>query len=140
MSLARYDAAVDGGIYLVIFQLERSQTITIGRLGRSPFRAGHYLYVGSAQRNMRSRLARHARRRKPLRWHIDYLAARARFVGALMMIGGDKSLECRLAGVLAKHHPRVVPGFGSSDCRCGGHLFRVTSSRGSDGQTAKGGL
>ena len=44
-------------------------------------------------------------------------------VGALV-IDGSKSLECRLAAMLARHYPRPIPRFGASDCRCGGHLFR----------------
>ena len=112
------------GIYLAIFHLPRTQAITIGRLGRFTFPAGIYVYVGSAQRNLQARLARHAKRRKPLRWQIDYLSVKAKFLGALM-IDGPKSMECRLAAMLAKHYPRAVPRFGASDCRCGGHLFGV---------------
>lgn len=121
---------MEGGVYLVIFQLVSSQTITIGRLGRFDFADGHYVYVGSAQRNMEARVARHARRRKPLRWHIDYLAASAEFKGAMMLFGAGKSLECSLAEMLARHHPRCVPGFGASDCRCGGHLFYIEADAG----------
>ena len=110
------------GIYFAIFHLPRTQAITVGRLGRFTFCRGHYLYVGSAQRNLQARLARHARQHKILRWQIDYLSVRARFVGALL-IDGPKSLECKLAAVLAQHYPRPVTGFGASDCRCGGHLF-----------------
>jgi len=110
------------GIYLAIFRLPHTQTITIGQLGRFRFGAGIYLYVGSAQRNLQARLARHARSRKTFRWQIDYLSTKAEFLGALM-IEGPKSLECKLAALLAKHYPRPVPRFGASDCWCGGHLF-----------------
>ena len=113
---------MNSGIYLAIFHLPRPQVITVGRLVRFTFQSGYYLYVGSAQRNLEARLARHARRHKTLRWQIDYLSVKAKFVGALM-IGGPKSLECKLAALLAKHYPRAVPGFGASDCHCGGHLF-----------------
>ena len=113
---------MNSGIYLAIFHLPRTQAITVGRLGRFKFQPGYYLYVGSAQRNLYARLARHARRRKILRWQIDYLSVKAQFIGALM-IDGPKNLECKLAALLAKHCPRTVPGFGASDCRCGGHLF-----------------
>lgn len=115
-------APILSGVYVAIFDLPRPRTIAIGRLGRFRFSAGRYLYVGSAQRNLQQRLARHARRRKPLRWHIDYLACHARFVGALIFEApGD--LECRLAAMLARSCARPVDGFGASDCRCGGHVF-----------------
>jgi sugar fermentation stimulation protein A len=124
-----HSAPILSGVYVAIFDLPRPRTIAIGRLGRFRFSAGRYLYVGSAQRNLQQRLARHARRRKPLRWHIDYLACQARFVGALIFEApGD--LECRLAAMLARSCARPVDGFGASDCRCGGHLFFTNAQPG----------
>jgi len=114
--------SMNSGVYLAIFRLSRTRTIAIGRLGRFTFQRGHYLYVGSAQRNLQARLARHGRRRKPKRWHIDYLSAKAPLVGALVL-RGPKSWECRLAAILAKRYLRPIARFGASDCRCGGHLF-----------------
>jgi len=93
-------------------------------LGIIAFTPGVYAYVGSAQRNLQARLHRHGLRRKPLRWHIDYLSVHARMIGAIV-IEGPKSLECRMAAMLAKHGGTPVPGFGCSDCRCGSHLFRL---------------
>lgn len=115
---------MDSGVYLAFFRLPRPRCIAVGRLGVFNFPPGTYAYVGSAQRNLQARLARHARRRKVLRWQIDYLSVRAEFRGALL-IDGPKRLECALAALLARHYPRLVPGFGASDCRCGGHLFLV---------------
>jgi sugar fermentation stimulation protein A len=71
---------------------------------------------------MPARLARHGRRRKPLRWHIDYLSAKAAMLGAILIPGGRDG-ECSLAAEVARLHPRPVPRFGASDCRCAGHLF-----------------
>ena len=116
------------GVYLALFRLPRTRAITVGRRGRFTFRAGIYIYVGSAQTNLQARLARHARRRKCRRWQMDYLSVRAEFLGALM-IDGPKSLECRLAQMLARYFPRPVAGFGASDCRCEGHLFMFPAPR-----------
>lgn len=113
---------MDGGLYIAVFELAAGGRLRVGRLGRFRFERGVYLYVGSAQRNRAARLARHARRRKVLRWHIDYLSARARMLGAILVPGGRDG-ECRLAAAVARRYPRAVPGFGASDCRCGGHLF-----------------
>lgn len=110
------------GVYVAIFHLGRPGQITVGRLGRFSFPAGFYFYVGSARRCLDARLARHARRRKPLRWHIDYLSSRAEMLGAVVADAGSYA-ECELAQELAELYPRCVRGFGSSDCRCGGHLF-----------------
>ena len=120
---------MDGGLYIAMFQLPAGRSIRVGRLGRFWFEAGLYYYVGSAQRNLSARLARHARRRKPLRWHIDYLSVRARMLGAIV-VSGRRDRECRLAAKLSRHVARSVAGFGASDCRCAGHLFY-----GGDGQT-----
>ena len=115
---------LEAGIYVAVFRLAQVCRLEIGCLGRWALPAGDYAYVGSAQRNLAARVARHARRQKPLRWHIDYLSVHAPLVGALLLPGG-KSLECRVAAVLARCYPRPIAGFGASDCRCGGHLFRV---------------
>ncbi|MHC4680475.1 MAG: GIY-YIG nuclease family protein [Planctomycetota bacterium] len=113
---------VDGGVYIAIFHLPRARRIDAGGLGRIVFRPGVYFYVGSAQRNLAARLERHARRQKPLRWHIDYISAKARMLGAIT-VAGPRARECELAGELAGMFELAVPHFGASDCRCGGHLF-----------------
>lgn len=112
----------DSGIYIVVFRLPERQRIQVGKLGRFVFEPGFYFYVGSAQRNLSARVDRHARRRKPLRWHIDYLSTKAAMVGALMM-PGPRSRECQVAKALAARFDLAVPRFGASDCRCVGHLF-----------------
>jgi len=117
---------MSGGIYAAVFVLPETRRIRIGRLGRFVFPAGRYVYVGSAQRGLEVRLARHARRRKTLRWHIDYLARWARLEAAWAW-PRPKADECRLAAVV-----RALPGatagpagFGASDCRCPTHLVRL---------------
>lgn len=120
----------DGGLYIAVFVLAEDCRIRVGRLGGFALPAGWYYYVGSARRNRSARLARHARRRKKRRWHIDALSTRARMLGAVL-VDADSRTECGLAAELAKLLPRAVPGFGASDCRCGGHLFRqVDGDRG----------
>lgn len=111
-----------GGIYIAIFRLARPRFIRVGRLGSFRFAPGHYLYVGTAQRNLEARLARHARPEKALRWHVDYLSTQARMLGAIT-VAGPRERECELAVELARSCACPVPGFGSSDCRCSSHLF-----------------
>jgi sugar fermentation stimulation protein A len=110
------------GTYIAVFDLPRQRRIQVGRLGTFWFRPGVYFYVGSAQRNLSARLERHARRDKPLRWHIDYLSIEADMIGA-MIVPGPRERECELAEELGHIYELAVPGFGASDCRCGGHLF-----------------
>jgi sugar fermentation stimulation protein A len=108
----------DKGVYIAVFDLPKDQAIRIGRLGRFPLGKGVYFYIGSAQRN----LERHSRKDKVLRWHIDCLSVKAQMLGAIT-IAGPLELECQLAKRLRKVFESAVPGFGASDCRCGGHLF-----------------
>ena len=114
--------AEDRGSYILILRLPARKNIEIGKLGRLQFKAGYYLYAGSAQKNLTQRLERHRRERKNLFWHVDYLRAQAEFHWALPIRTGD-DLECELASALKKIAGWEVPGFGSSDCSCDSHLF-----------------
>ena len=113
---------MDSGIYIAILYLPKTVKINVGKLGTFNFRKGFYFYAGSAQKNLSARLERHAKRKKPLRWHIDYLSAKAKMLGAIT-IPESRDLECQLAKELGGTFELAVSGFGASDCRCGGHLF-----------------
>ncbi len=112
----------DGGAYLLLIKLGDDFTIAAGSLGQGSFKQGHYIYVGSARRNLSKRVARHTRKRKKKRWHIDYLVEKAAHVKPVPIITTD-DLECELAGRLSEIADCPVKGFGSSDCSCPAHLF-----------------
>jgi len=114
--------ARDSGSYIVILRLKRDRRLLIGGLGEIKFRKGYYLYVGSAKTNLTKRIERHKRPIKNYRWHIDYLRAGADF-HAVLPIRSSDDLECEIACALGKLADWRVPGFGSSDCDCGTHLF-----------------
>ena len=113
---------IESGTYIAVFRLAGWRRIRVGKLGSFDFRGGVYFYVGSAQRNLSARIERHGRQEKPLRWHIDYLSAKATMLGA-MIVPGPRERECELAGELRHIYELANPGLGASDCRCGGHLF-----------------
>jgi sugar fermentation stimulation protein A len=113
---------MQGGAYIAVFVLPRRCRIEVGKRGCVKFQPGSYLYVGSAQRNLLARIERHSRKDKPLHWHIDYLSTKAAMIGA-MIVPGSRERECELARELGHIYELAVPGFGASDCRCGGHLF-----------------
>ena len=113
---------MQGGLYIAVFHLAKTQWIRVGKLGDFLFRRGIYLYVGSARRGLRARIERHARRDKPLRWHIDYMSVRADMIGAIL-IAGEQRGECDVASQVEQAFELAVPHFGASDCRCDGHLF-----------------
>jgi len=113
---------LESGLYIAVFNLPTNRRIQIGQFGRFSFPKGIYFYTGSAQRNLSARLERHSRKKKVLRWHIDYLSVKVEMLGAIT-IAGPRELECKLAKDLGGLFELAVPGFGASDCRCGGHLF-----------------
>ena len=113
---------MDSGMYIAVFYLPKSQNILVGRILKIRFQQGFYFYVGSAKKNLSARLERHSKKDKPLHWHIDYLSVKADMLGAAIIPDTSWS-ECEIAKELAEMYELAVPGFGSSDCRCGGHLF-----------------
>lgn len=106
--------------YQLLIWLDQAARLRIGALGEYPFRAGLYLYTGSARRGLQARLLRHLRDAKRRHWHIDYLLAvpAARIIDLHVSTRPECALHQSLSG------PLPVPGFGASDCRhgCGSHL------------------
>jgi Uri superfamily endonuclease len=109
------------GTYVVLVHVPYDLVLSVGGLGERELKAGYYAYVGSAQRGLEQRVARHLRKQKPTHWHIDYLLARARAVD-IVVAQSEERKECEVAEKLAKRFEHIR-GFGSSDCKCGSHLF-----------------
>ncbi len=106
--------------YQLFIHLAQPLRVRIGQLGEFDFPAGDYVYTGSARRNFEARIARHLRRDKRLRWHIDYLLAAPGVT--VSEVRRSAVAECVLNQ--ATVGDVIVPGFGASDCRvgCGSHL------------------
>jgi sugar fermentation stimulation protein A len=118
--------ARDRGSYLLVLRLNAPRRIDVGSLGSLRFAPGHYLYVGSAMKNLASRIARHLGKRKRIHWHVDALRARADAATALP-IRGSRRRECEIASALAGLFAAGPRGFGASDCACATHLFHAPS-------------
>lgn len=118
--------AKDRGTYLLILYLGRNQRIRIGGLGRVEFKKGFYIYVGSSMLNLIKRMARHRCLRKRHHWHIDDLRAVAEFHSVLAIRSSDR-LECEIAKALSRISGGSILGFGSTDCSCSSHLFRMSN-------------
>lgn len=119
--------AGDMGCYLLFLRLGGPCRL---RVGRRPVALGPgvYAYAGSAQRGLAARIARHlkpARAKRP-RWHIDHLLARSD-VEAVLLYPLSRPGECWLADRVSREPGASLAalGFGSSDCRCPGHLLRL---------------
>lgn len=114
------------GVYVLLIFIAEDIDVSVGALGDLNLQKGLYAYVGSAQNNLEKRVERHLRRTKTAKfWHIDYLLSnrQAEVVKAFYKETG-KFEECRIARSLSEKMA-PVKGFGSSDCRCIGHLFRI---------------
>jgi Uri superfamily endonuclease len=100
--------------------------VQVGRLGTFDLEAGTYAYVGSAMNGLEARTRRHLEGGRRKRWHIDYLMGLAKDKEALLF-PSPIDIECDLAGRLRSLPGTSEPlaGFGSSDCRCRSHLFRL---------------
>jgi Uri superfamily endonuclease len=113
------------GIYVLIIRIERNISVDTGALGNLNFEKGLYAYVGSAQNNLEERVRRHLRKEKVKFWHIDYLLDNPRVkVLKVFYMRAGRPKECRVAKELAKKG-FPIRGFGSSDCKCESHLFKV---------------
>jgi len=140
---------VKKGTYALVMALGSDTTIAVGRLGRRSgereitFPAGCYVYFGSAHGGLCQRVSRHLKvegaegsrgnRKKRLHWHIDYLVQFADVTQVWYALEGEQGkwqvrkeklecLWCRAARKLPQAQ-FLIPGFGSSDCRCPSHLI-----------------
>ena len=113
------------GVYVLIILVGKAIRVNVGALGSIFFERGLYAYAGSAQNGLESRVRRHLRKAKKKFWHIDYLldddAVR---VVKVFCKEAEKSEECRIARKLSEKGI-AVKNFGSSDCGCVSHLFRI---------------
>lgn len=117
------------GIYALVIEVTKSVEIKVGALGKLGFPKGTYVYVGSAQNSVESRVKRHLRKEKKLFWHIDYLLALPEAnVTQVYYTSGDKNKECQIACLIGQ---KAIPinNFGCSDCNCNSHLFFIKNTQ-----------
>lgn len=127
---------MDAGVYQIVMYLRRPLTVAVGRLGRVTLPAGWLVYTGSARRGLTARVARHLRRNKPPRWHVDTLTNHPAVALQAAWCypasdGAPAPGECELQrATAALPGARVpVPGFGATDCAegCGAHLLAFSA-------------
>ena len=113
------------GSYGLLLAAPALENLAVGRR-RYTLSTGLYVYAGSAlgPGGLAARVGRHVRGAKRLHWHIDYLLPHVDLLGVLVRECALR-LECIWAGELAAQGAAAIPGFGSSDCRCTGHLLRL---------------
>jgi Uri superfamily endonuclease len=106
--------------YQLEIYLPKQVKIIVGKLGQFTFKKGKYIYTGSAKKNMKSRIERHLKKDKKLRWHIDYFLYHP--ATKVLKVTQSEKEECELNKLGQGVFP--VKGFGSSDCKnkCDSHL------------------
>jgi Uri superfamily endonuclease len=118
------------GIYLLVLRLRKRQEISAGKLSKTTFLPGIYLYVGRAREGLAGRIRRHLRKEKKLFWHIDYFLQRAEIED--IWIKKNDFDECQVARSIENYVEGAFPPlkkFGSSDCRCPSHLIFVPNKK-----------
>jgi Uri superfamily endonuclease len=120
-----------GGCYQLFLKVREELNLEVGALGNISFPPGVYIYSGSQQKNLMTRLIRHVAFHKKRFWHIDYLTSDpgVAFLGIIIYFGERQ--ECRINQNYRFHCGARVhfPGFGSTDCKkgCGSHLLFLKS-------------
>ncbi|RMH33384.1 MAG: DUF123 domain-containing protein [Nitrospirae bacterium] len=81
------------------------------------------MYTRSALGRLFPRLAHHLRKDKKCHWHIDALTRVARVEEIVIDASGTRT-ECQWHEIVMQlpGARMIVPGFGSSDCRCPSHV------------------
>ena len=124
---------MDPGIYTLVLSLDQAQELEIGSLGIIHFFEGYYCYTGSARGpGSLKRVERHKEvllgHNLARRWHIDYLLPHTSLLDTVVT-QTSANLECWIAAKIGSKL-QVIPKFGSTDCRCPGHLhFSIERAR-----------
>jgi Uri superfamily endonuclease len=120
------DLPAGAGAYILTIRLDVPLRPDIRAFRGTGLTPGLYAYCGSARGpgGIRARVARHLRKSKPFRWHVDRLTAVGSVERIWVAVGGN---ECDLADeILSRGGTMPLPGFGSSDCnRCRAHLIAL---------------
>lgn len=118
----------DSGIYILELFCTKALKIMHPKFRDYEFSQGNYYYIGSAQKNLKNRIARHLKKDKKLHWHIDYFTSEndVKITRVFILPNFTKEFECRVVfkmGNIFKLQHKVL-GFGNSDCNiCKSHFL-----------------
>lgn len=94
----------------------------MGALGPITLPSGYYIYTGRAARGLRQRIKRHLGKDKKKHWHIDYLLEIGDILEVFYYPGRFDECKINMDTLNTTENALVIKKFGSSDCRCPGHL------------------
>ncbi len=116
------------GIYILELLAEKGFTISAKKFLNTKFPKGYYYYIGSAQKNLNSRIERHLRKTKTIHWHIDHITTNKSIknIKPFIIPNAEKNLEAEIANNFVDYFDAkiIVEGFGNSDTKeTKTHLF-----------------
>jgi len=107
------------GIYILELFANKNFQISAKKFIGVTFPKGYYYYIGSAQKNLKSRIDRHLRKEKIIHWHIDHLTTHnsIKVINSFIIPEAEKTLEAEIANNFEKYFNAkiIVEGFGNSD-------------------------
>ncbi|MGB9617311.1 MAG: DUF123 domain-containing protein, partial [Desulfomonilaceae bacterium] len=76
MKIRKYMISKNPGVYAIIIYVKDNINVNLAK-NIHLFTPGYYVYLGSAKQygGIESRVNRHLKKNKKLRWHIDYLTS-----------------------------------------------------------------
>lgn len=125
------------GTYTLIMECKKPFRVEIGSIGRVQIDEGFLVYTGSALgrggASLERRIERHCRRRKRVRWHVDFLTIRQQIIiRKVICIDSPERLECRINRRIISElaGTPVTLRAGATDCKCDGHLLSLAFADG----------
>ncbi len=118
------------GSYLLMFTLDQTLYIDIGKYREVFFQEGNYLYAGSAfgPGGLNARVKRHLSTDKKKKWHLDWIRPSLSFISGWYILG--KNLECEWSQKISRMDGVFIPLFkmGASDCKqgCPAHFLGLS--------------
>lgn len=118
----------NSGIYLLELFANSEFLILNPKFKNITFPKGFYYYIGSAQKNLKSRVLRHISAEKKIHWHIDYLTTHKslKITKTFIFPNAEKHFEAEIANSFCNYFGTeiIVEGFGNSDTKdTKSHLF-----------------
>ena len=118
----------NSGVYILELFAKKDFLITNNKFKNTIFPKGFYYYIGSAQKNLISRINRHLAKQKKIHWHIDYLTTHKsiRITKTFIFPNAEKHFEAEIANNFCNYFGTKikVEGFGNSDTKeTKSHLF-----------------
>ncbi|WP_292000403.1 DUF123 domain-containing protein [Caldivirga sp.] len=129
------ELSTERGTYVLILNASSLVSINVASLGQVTLNEGYYAYVGSAKVGIKTRVGRHIKlamlKAGKLRWHLDYVLVNSNITLHSLIYINNSYIEHEVAQALYRHRniDVAVRGFGSSDCNCVSHFFKLNSSQ-----------